>query len=252
MRGVDGLFFRICTWISYFIYLNVLFLLSCIPVLTIGPALAALFGVARYWAKGDEPAILAAYGKLFRENLRQGLLVGAILTGAGFFLLQDTYVLVHTKDYAHPASAVALAVVALLTLSFMLHVFPLMVNRRYSTGNLMVSALGLALYRPHVTLLNVLVVVTLLYACLLRPLLFLFYFSAAALLTYRLVSGKLAAVERLIAAEEKETEAEQSLVSQILVDERDSHGTLPDAGGNALHRAVAHVAGGEDTRRAGL
>lgn len=68
-----------------FFLLNVLWLLACVPVVTVFPSTAAMFGVVRDWVREKEPGILGAFVLHFRQNLRQSLAVGtpwALLGGA--------------------------------------------------------------------------------------------------------------------------------------------------------------------------
>lgn len=65
MFRVDGVVYRICSWMYQFAFLNILFLISCIPIITIFPAAAAMFGVVRAWVKKNESPLLSTYLKLF-------------------------------------------------------------------------------------------------------------------------------------------------------------------------------------------
>src|SRR4028118_1174742 len=61
-----------------FFLLNVLWLLACVPVVTVFPSTAAMFGVARAWTRGKETGVFGAFVLRLRLNLRQRLVVGAV------------------------------------------------------------------------------------------------------------------------------------------------------------------------------
>lgn len=59
------------------IILNLLWLLCCIPVITIGPATCSLFAVAMRLAKGEPVSVVRTFFHTFRENFWQGIVIGA-------------------------------------------------------------------------------------------------------------------------------------------------------------------------------
>lgn len=57
------------------ILLNVLWLVCCIPVFTIGPSTTAMCCVTRGMAKGDWPPVIKTFFREFRNNFKQGVAV---------------------------------------------------------------------------------------------------------------------------------------------------------------------------------
>ena len=53
-----------------FAYLNALFILSSLPVITIGPAWMAMMGMIREWRKGNEPPITRTFFKLVKRHFK--------------------------------------------------------------------------------------------------------------------------------------------------------------------------------------
>lgn len=66
---------RFLTEISDIIVLNLLFLLSCLPIFTIGAAMTALYSVTLKIVRREYPAMREAYLAAFRENFRQSTLL---------------------------------------------------------------------------------------------------------------------------------------------------------------------------------
>ena len=62
--------------------LNLLFLLSCIPVVTIGPALCAMAYVTRNFAIGKPLFLVSDYLGTFRKNWKQGFIYGLFFCGS--------------------------------------------------------------------------------------------------------------------------------------------------------------------------
>ena len=75
-----------------FIFLNLVYLLCCLPVVTIGPANAAMAGVFFSLINGEDAGV-RAFLRLFRKNLKTFLLpwIGVLLLGV--LVLFDAYLL---------------------------------------------------------------------------------------------------------------------------------------------------------------
>ena len=76
--NIESPFFQFMNTLATFIGLNVLFLILCLPIITIGPALKALYTVTMQEARKDHKAIFNAFFGAFTENF---------FSSAGTFLL---------------------------------------------------------------------------------------------------------------------------------------------------------------------
>ena len=72
---MDSRFFSIFTRLADLILLNFIFLLSCLPIITIGASCAALYQVAASMADNRESYILRSYLAEWKKNFKQGTLV---------------------------------------------------------------------------------------------------------------------------------------------------------------------------------
>ena len=78
----DGPVVRFLGRIAELMALNICFLLCCLPVVTIGASVTALYG--SLFARDDQGAV-----RRFRENFRQGTVLGLILGAIGLVLIMD-------------------------------------------------------------------------------------------------------------------------------------------------------------------
>ena len=69
---------RCLTDIANIILLSCTWLICSIPVLTIGPATAALYYVAQKLVAGENPKIFRSFFHSFRDNLKQGMILALI------------------------------------------------------------------------------------------------------------------------------------------------------------------------------
>ena len=118
------------TKIVYSVWLNILWFVCCIPIITIGPATTALFYACQKMARDEEGYITRSFFHSFRENFRQGALIGLIMTVLGGFLCFDGFVLLRlykTSAFWAVLTAVFLVACAAWVLVFM-WIFPLLAH----------------------------------------------------------------------------------------------------------------------------
>ena len=71
-RTVNLIDTRIYRWLEVatdFFLLNLMWLVACVPVVTIFPSTAAMFGVVRDWSREKEGGLARTFATRFRENL---------------------------------------------------------------------------------------------------------------------------------------------------------------------------------------
>lgn len=83
------------TKLVYSVWLNILWFICCIPIVTIGPSTAALFYCCQHMVEDTDSHITVGFFKSFRTNLKQGLVIGLIMTIIGCALCVDGYALYH-------------------------------------------------------------------------------------------------------------------------------------------------------------
>lgn len=126
---------RFLTRIADLMILNVLFILTSIPVITIGASLTALNYVGMRIATDTDRTIVGDYFRSFRRNLKQSTLIALILAAVGG-ALAAWYIVVTTAPLPSIAVIVLLAVWYLLVFMFAmstLYVFPYLA--RFEGGN---------------------------------------------------------------------------------------------------------------------
>ena len=69
--------------------LNLLGAVCCLPVLTAGPALAALAGTSLLLVRGEEEGVVRTYFRVFRGSLKKGVALGLLFLAAGTVLAVD-------------------------------------------------------------------------------------------------------------------------------------------------------------------
>lgn len=88
----DSRFMRIMGCVADLILLNLCYLLTCVPVLTIGAASAALYTVCFRFGTEEENGVIRSYFRAFRENLKRGTGIWLVVLLCGETALVNAWV----------------------------------------------------------------------------------------------------------------------------------------------------------------
>lgn len=111
----EGPALQFITKIVYSVWLNILWFICCIPIITIGPATTALFYTCQKIARNEEGYITRSFFHSFKQNFKQATCIGLIMTVVGIFIGFDGFVLLKlckTSAFWAIISAVFLVAVA--------------------------------------------------------------------------------------------------------------------------------------------
>lgn len=133
------------------VYLNLLWMAACLPVVTVAPASAAMFGVVRGWMKGKDTPITREFFSHFRENVGLALAVGLVWSGLGAFLAVDLLLVGQMESFRRPLYVVFLAL-ALLYVSATVYLFPIVVNYDLDWKGVIKDSFLFSIARPLTTL----------------------------------------------------------------------------------------------------
>ena len=86
---IDSPLMRFLARIGDLILLNLIFVISCIPVITAGAAISSLYAVAMKLVRGEEPSVMRDYVKAFKMNFKEATAVWVILVAAAGLLFVD-------------------------------------------------------------------------------------------------------------------------------------------------------------------
>ena len=108
------------------VILNVLFLICCIPVITIGPAITAMHYVTLKMVRDEDGYIVKSFFKAFKENFKQSCVVWvAFLVITGVFLL-DYRILKTAGIEENMIFAIIVGAIYLFVCLVTMYVFPIL------------------------------------------------------------------------------------------------------------------------------
>lgn len=145
---LDSPILQIISRICDMVILNVVFLLTCIPIFTIGAANTALYDVVFRMDTDREGKLLATYFHSFRENFRQSTLLwlALLLFGVATYVNMTRFSVLGETSYLLGYGLFIVSMVVLLLEVFLFsYGFPLLSRFRNSTRQTAVNALLLAI-----------------------------------------------------------------------------------------------------------
>lgn len=163
MLDQDGPVMRALSDLSTLIFLNILTMLFCVPVVTAGASLAAMHYVIMEMIEERGGSLLSEFWKRFRENLKNATPIWLIILAVSLFLFID-FRIINSGTAGLPAwMLIPLYAGAFVAASIYVYVIPLTARFVYSTGAAFKNAAILAVaYFPR-TLLMVAVTVVIPY-----------------------------------------------------------------------------------------
>ena len=189
---------RIYRWLEVatdFFLLNLMWLVACVPVVTIFPSTAAMFGVVRDWSREKEGGLVRAFASHFRENFAQSLLVGALWTLFGAALVLDFFVADRLPLGSEVVMKSLLVLATVLYASASVFLFPVMVHYKTAWKALVKNSLLLAIGRLPTTAACLLFVAVVSGLTAVLPVLILITGSVSAYVVYRLCGREFARLD---------------------------------------------------------
>ncbi len=127
------------------IVLNACFLITCIPVFTIGASLTALYSVGLKMAEGEFDGTASSYFASFRSNFKPATLLWIILLPVSIFLGGDLYVIFFVIGRSFRLLQIPVWILIFIDVSLILYAFPLLARYEQKMPVLIRNAIRLSL-----------------------------------------------------------------------------------------------------------
>ena len=84
--NMDNKFFVFMGRVADLMILNILCIICCIPIITIGASVTAMYYVTLKMARNEESYIVRSFFKSFKENFKQATVIWLVALVAGILL----------------------------------------------------------------------------------------------------------------------------------------------------------------------
>ena len=129
------------------IWLNLLWFLCCLPIVTIGASTTALYSVTLKYARDEEGYLTRSFFQAFRQNFRQSTIIWLVMAAIGILLGLDLIVYLRASSVSLTQSALMLIffTAVLLYLFVSLYVYAMVAHFKNTVGQYMKNALILSI-----------------------------------------------------------------------------------------------------------
>ena len=183
---INGPFYRWLEKFTNYFLLNLLWILSCLPIVTIFPATAAMFGVVRKWEQKEEVGIFKSFYSLFKENFLRSFLFGIVWFSLSFLFYFNISVSLQMSGILKFIMVPILAFFCLLFIMTSVFLFPVMVHYKMRWLSLIKNAFLFSVTQIKVTILCGLVLLVSAVMSYILPISFFIIWSIAAYNVYKL------------------------------------------------------------------
>ncbi|MGN1193115.1 MAG: YesL family protein [Dorea sp.] len=141
---IDSPVMRFLGRVGDILLLNIIFVVTSIPVITIGTALSALYTVAMKLVRGEDPAIIKEYLKAYKRNFKPATICWLIMAVIGVLLFVDFRLVAVFSGTAYTVMRLLLAMILGIWLLTFLYLFPYIARFDNTVLNSMKNALFLS------------------------------------------------------------------------------------------------------------
>lgn len=155
--SMDNKFFTFMGRIADLCILNIICLICCIPIVTAGASITAMYYVTLKMVRNEEAYIVRSFFKSFKENFKQATVINLILIVVGVILYLDMHVAKAMPGSAGQIFHVIFVAFAIVYFVLTLYVYPVLARFYNSTGNTIKNALLMSIRHLPYTVVMVLI-----------------------------------------------------------------------------------------------
>ncbi|MGM0777941.1 MAG: YesL family protein [Bacillota bacterium] len=186
MKVQYGRFFTVAERFSNLFFLNMLWLAACLPIFTILPSTAAMFGVYRDWATKEETSIFRPFLKKFKENFRQSIVLQIAWTTFSLIVYFNFSILNHLDGILRTTILTMIITVAFFLLTTTIYMLTVMVHYDFSLRELWKNSFLVALTSLPTTFMSIMILLAAGILTYMYPVLFVMIFSVTAFIVFSL------------------------------------------------------------------
>ena len=226
--SMDSPLMQALSRIADILWLNVLTLICCIPIVTAGASFTAMHYMCLKMARNEETYISKGFFKSFKENFRQATIIWLIQLVVILVIGYDFFIMYTSQEGLNIVVQVPIFIATILVALTSTFVYPILARFVNTIPHTIKNALFVSIMQLPKTLLmilmSVLPVVLLLYVPQLVPLTLMFCFSLPAYLFAKLYNNFFKKLEEKVLAEHpviEETADDAKEDERIFKDELD-------------------------------
>ena len=143
--NIDSPLMRFLSKVADMIILNILFLITCIPIFTIGASMTALYYVTLRMVSGEEGPVSKDYFRSFKQNFRQATVIWLILMAFVLLLVYDIRSVWNGGGYVNTVVKILSVIAGAALVMVLLYVFAILAKFNNSVKGTIRNAVAISL-----------------------------------------------------------------------------------------------------------
>ena len=153
--NMDNKFFTFMGRVADLIILNLLCIVCCIPIVTAGASITAMFYVTLKMVRNEESYIAKSFFKSFKENFKQATIIHLIMLVTALLLFFDLRIVNQLEGTAGQVLHVIFIAFLILYLMIFLYIYPVLSKFYNTIKNTFVNSFLMAIRHLPYTLLMI-------------------------------------------------------------------------------------------------
>ena len=143
----DTGFYRFLSGLADLLIVNGLFLLCCLPLITIGPALTAMYYVTLHMVRSEESHVVKDFFRSFRQNFKQSVWVHLIFSVISIILGFNIYVLWNLMEagWVYKYLLILIVLISVFHIMASIYTYPVLAQFENTIRNTLKNARFMAL-----------------------------------------------------------------------------------------------------------
>lgn len=152
----DNKFFEALGKITDLVILNLLFIFSCIPIVTIGASVTAMYSVSMKMAKDEDDYIVKEFIKRFKENFKISTIVWVLMLVVGGVLVLDYQIAdLISSEVLSMMLRVIFTMVSIIILFILTYIFPIISKFENTIKNTIINSILISVQNLPYTIIMV-------------------------------------------------------------------------------------------------
>lgn len=172
--------------ITNYLLLNILWVVSSLPIITIFPATAAMFAVLKDWQQENRPPLFSSYFRYFKKFFNQSFMIGIIFLIVIAILIADLLFLNDLNHIMFFVVGFTIFTIGTISIFMLIYLFPFMVHFQLTVKPLLKNSFFYSFKYIGGTLLASLLLLVVAFLVWSVPLLSLIAFSTTGRIIYLL------------------------------------------------------------------
>lgn len=155
--SMDNKFFTFMNKVADLCILNIICLVCCIPIVTAGASITAMYYVTLKMVRNEEAYIVRSFFKSFKDNFKQATIINLIMIAVGAVLYLDLNVAKNMPESAGQIFHVIFMAFVIIYYVLFLYVYPILARFYNTIRNTIKNALFMAIRHLPYTVVMVLI-----------------------------------------------------------------------------------------------